>query len=407
MKVLYFHQHFTTPKGAAGTRSYEMARELLRQGHQVSMVAGSYKLGQTGLTGPFRKGLRRGMADGIEVIEFDLSYSNQQGFAARSLTFARYALASTMLALREPHDLAFATSTPLTAAIPGIAARLFRRKPFVFEARDLWPELPRAMGAISNPAVLWLLGLLEWLAYHAAGRCIALAPGIADGIARRGVDRSRIALVPNGCDLVLFDPARAEKWRPEGVAAGDFLAVFSGTHGLANGLCAVLDAAEELQRRGEKKIKICLVGDGKLKRQLQDDAKKRRLGNVLFLEPVDKKKLAGLFAGSDLGLQILADVPAFYQGTSPNKFFDYLAAGLPVLANYPGWIADMIRENNCGHVVPPGDPAAFADALQRAAREREALKHMGENALALARSSFDRSMLARQWVDFVAGAARP
>lgn len=407
MKVLYFHQHFTTPQGAAGTRSYEMARELLRQGHQVTMVAGSYKLGQTGLVGPFRKGRRQGVVDGIEVIEFDLSYSNHQGFLARSLIFAKYAMASTMLALRQTYDLAFATSTPLSAAIPGIAARLIRGKPFVFEVRDLWPELPRAMGAISNPVVLALLGLLEWLAYRTANRCVALAPGIADGITRRGVPRNRIALVPNGCDFSLFDPATAASWRPDGVAAEDFLAVFSGTHGLANGLSAVLDAAAELQRRGEKRIKICLAGDGKLKPKLQDDAKKRGLGNVLFLAPVDKKRLAGLFAGSDMGLQILADVPAFYYGTSPNKFFDYLAAGLPVLSNYPGWIADMIRENNCGHVVPPGDPAAFADALQRASREREALKRMGENALALARSRFDRSMLARQWVDFVAGAARP
>lgn len=407
MKVLYFHQHFTTPKGSAGTRSYEMARELLRQGHQVTMVAGSYKLGQTGLSGPFRKGLRRGMVDGIEVIEFELSYSNHQGFMARSLVFARYALAGTMLALRQSYDLALTTSTPLSAAIPGIATRFIRGKRFVFEVRDLWPELPRAMGAISNPAVLSLLSLLEWLAYRAAHRCIALSPGIAEGIARRGVDKSRIALVPNGCDLGLFDPAQAEKWRPEGVGANDFLAVFSGTHGLANGLSAVLDAAEELQRRGEKRIKVCLVGDGKLKRQLQDEAKKRGLGNVLFLPPVDKKRLAGLFAGSDLGLQILANIPAFYYGTSPNKFFDYLAAGLPVLTNYPGWIADMIRENNCGHAVPPDNAAAFADALQLAAADRAMLKRRGENALGLARLRFDRRKLAEEWVAWVAGAMTP
>jgi glycosyltransferase involved in cell wall biosynthesis len=406
MRILYFHQHFTTPMGAAGTRSYEMARELIRQGHEVIMVAGRYEHGETGLVQPFSKGQRRGMVDGIDVVEFDLSYSNHHGLLARSLLFAKYAFAASMLALREHCDLVFATSTPLTAAIPGIVARLMRGKPFVFEVRDLWPELPRAMGAITNPIVLALMGLLEWLAYRTANRLVALAPGIAEGIAKRHVARSKIAMVPNGCDLDLFDPVKAQKWRPQGVVPDDFLAVFSGTHGPANGLSAIIDAAAELQRRGECKIKFCLVGDGNQKAALQKEAMGGALENVVFLEPVNKRKLAGLFAASDMGLQILANVPAFYYGTSPNKFFDYLAAGLPVLTNYPGWIAGMIRGNSCGHAVPPDDPSAFADALQEAACNREALRRMGANALALAQSRFERRKLAEQWAAWVTGISK-
>lgn len=400
MKVLYFHQHFSTPKGAAGIRSYEMARRLVARGHAVTMVCGSYGGGETGLSGEFAQGRRRGMIDGIDIIEMNLAYSNSDGFLKRAMTFLRFAWRSVALALTETYDVVFATTTPLTAGIPGIFARWLRRKPFVFEVRDLWPELPRAMGVITNPVVLSGMSLLEWLSYRSATRCIGLSPGIVDGIAKRGVDRERIALVPNGCDLGIFG-SEVEIWRPDGVAADDLMAVFAGTQGLANGLDAVLDAAGELKRRGRRDIKLLLIGQGALKPVLQARAASEELDNVVFHPPVNKARLAGLMAATDIGMQILANVPAFYYGTSPNKFFDYLASGLPVLNNYPGWLAELIESHACGFAVRPEDPAAFADALEMAASDRAALKEMGRRSLALARSDFDRAELSERFVDWL------
>jgi glycosyltransferase involved in cell wall biosynthesis len=404
MKVLYFHQHFSTPEGSSGTRSYEMARRLIAKGHRVTMVCGTYQGGRTGLDGPFARGRRRGTVDGIDVIELELPYRNADGLLRRSVTFLRFALRSMWVAMREPCDLVFATSTPLTAGIPGIAARWLRRKPFVFEVRDLWPELPKAMGVITNPVVLWAMSALEWASYRSAHRCIGLAPGIVDGIARRGVPRDRIAFIPNGCDFSIFDGAGA--WRPEGVAPGDLLAVYAGTHGQANELSAVLDAASVLKRRRRRDIVIVLVGEGKLKPGLVARAEREGLDNVRFLDPIGKKRLAGLLAGADIGLQVLANVPAFYDGTSPNKFFDYIAAGLPVLNNYPGWLAVQIEAERCGFAVPPGDAEAFADALEAAAADRGALAEMGKRSSALARHEFDRDAAGERFVAFLEGAVR-
>jgi glycosyltransferase involved in cell wall biosynthesis len=400
MRVLYFHQHFSTPRGSVGIRSYEMARRLLARGHQVTMVCGSYGGGETGLTQPFARGCRRGRVDGIDIIEFDLSYSNSDGFLKRTLTFLKFAVRSVGLVFTERYDLVFATTTPLTAGIPGIFARWLRRKPFVFEVRDLWPELPKAMGAIRNPLVLWAMSVLEWVSYRSAHRLIGLSPGIVEGITHRGVPSQRILMVPNGCDLDLFGGS-LEPWRPQSIAPTDLMAVFAGTHGMANGLDAVLDAAAELKRRGRGDIKLLLIGQGKLKPALQARAQREELDNVVFHEPVNKARLAGLMAATDLGLQILDNVPAFYYGTSPNKFFDYIAAGLPVLNNYPGWLAELIERHGCGFAVPPADPAAFADALERAAADRGALKVMGERGQALARQEFDRSRLADRWADWL------
>ena len=405
MRVLYFHQHFSTPRGSVGIRSYEMAQQLKARGHQVTMACGSYDGGETGIEQPFVKGARRDKVDGIDIIEFNLAYSNSDGFIMRALTFAKFALRSTGLVFSEKYDLVFATTTPLTAGIPGIFARWLRRKSFVFEVRDLWPELPKAMGVIANPVMLGAMSLLEWVSYRSAHRCIGLSPGIVEGIAARGVAKEHIELVPNGCDLTIF-AAEQTPWRPEGVKPDDLMAVFTGTHGMANGLDAVLDAAAELKKRNRIDIKLVLVGQGKLKPKLVERAKQEGLDNVIFHDAVNKSRLAGLMASADIGLQVLANVPAFYYGTSPNKFFDYIASGLPVLNNYPGWLANMIKEHGCGFAVGPDNPQAFADALEQAANNGEQLVEMGINGRRLAEQEFDRSKLSNRFVDWLEGAAK-
>jgi glycosyltransferase involved in cell wall biosynthesis len=400
MRVLYFHQHFSTPKGSAGIRSYEMARRLIHHGHEVTMVCGSYGGGHTGLTGDFVNGRREGQVDGIHIIEFNLAYSNNHGFMKRAWVFVQFALRSIGLAMTQDYDVVFATTTPLTAGIPGIFARWLRGKTFVFEVRDLWPELPKAMGVIRNPVLLTLMSWLEWLSYRSAHRCIGLSPGIVDGIRRRGVAKDKVIMVPNGCDLDIFANANSP-WRPEGVADTDLMAVFTGTHGIANGLDAALDAAKVLQQRGRRDIKLVLVGQGMLKPRLMSRAKEMQLDNIIFHDPVSKTCLAGLMQSADLGLQLLANVSAFYYGTSPNKFFDYIASGLPVLINYPGWLAQEIEQQQCGFAVPPDDPEAFADALEYAADNRDKLKQMGVNASQLAKEKFNRKKLADIWVKWL------
>lgn len=406
MKVLYFHQHFSTPTGSTGIRSYAMAQKLIELGHSVTMVCGSYGGGHTGLEGEFKQGRREGVINGIHVIEFNIAYSNHDSFLKRTGLFLLFALRSVGIALTQQYDVLFATTTPLTAGIPGIAARWLRHKPFVFEVRDLWPELPREMGVITNPIILKLMAWLEWSSYRSAHRLIGLSPGIVDGIARLGVKRENIAMIPNGCDLDIFSD-KSQPWRPEGVKPTDLMAVFTGTHGVANGLDAVLDAAAILKQRERKEIKIVLIGQGKLKPALQARAKQEGLNNVIFHDAVNKTRLAGLMASTDIGLQILANVPAFYYGTSPNKFFDYIAAGLPVLNNYPGWLAGMIEKHQCGFIVPPDNPQAFADALEQATSNKKKLTQMGIYAHKLAENQFNREHLTENFVNWLEGTTKP
>ena len=402
MRVLYIHQHFSTPEGTTGVRSYKMSRKLLERGHSVTMVCGSYDRSVTGLSGPFVRGKRKGRVNGIDIIELDLAYSNNQGFLTRSAVFLRFATLASSVALTEEYDVIVATSTPLTVGIPAILGRILRRKALVFEVRDLWPELPRAMGVITNPVILLLLRVLEWLVYRASHRLIGLSRGMVSGIVSRGVDAARVKLIPNGCDLDLFDDEANRPLRPEMLRDDDFVAIYAGSHGIANGLQVLVEAAKELEARGDDRVRVLLVGDGSEKTSLKQAVEAHGLRNrVIFLDPVGKRELASLLKGADLGIQCLKNVEAFYDGTSPNKFFDYIASGLPVLVNYPGWIAELVEANNCGWAVAPDEPARIADALQEAASSPAIAAERGKAALELGRREFDREMLSEEFTQWV------
>ncbi|MCH8010909.1 MAG: glycosyltransferase family 4 protein [Candidatus Marinimicrobia bacterium] len=393
MHVLYFHQHFSTPQGSTGTRSYEFARKLIERGHSVTIVCGSYWIADSGLSGGFVNGIRSGYVSGIKVIELELQYSNTDSFIRRTLIFLRYSWQGLKIGLKEKYDILFATSTPLTAGIPGIIARLLRKKPFIFEVRDLWPELPKAMGVITNPIILKLMDWLESFTYRLAATCIGLSPGIVKGIKKK-VPNKIVVMIPNGCDLNLVEDYKPMKNNTE------FVAVFTGAHGIANGLDAVLDAVEILVEKGRQDIVVKFIGDGLLKPKLQERVRYEGLTNCKFLEPMPKN---GLFTylkqNASVGLMILDNVPAFYYGTSPNKFFDYLSLGLPVINNYPGWLAEIITQNQCGIAVPPDNPEAFADSLIKLKDNPDLREKMGKNGRRLAENEFDRNRLGERFVD--------
>ena len=399
-RILYLHQHFSTPAGATGTRSYAFARALAQRGHAVTLACGQFQGAVTGLDGRFRLGARRGRVAGFDVVEFAIPCANAMGLTRRSAAFLRYAARASLLALRGEWDLIIASSTPLTVAIPALLAR---RTPFIFEIRDPWPELPAAMG-LAAPGVVPAMSRLADAACRRAAAVVALTEGMGRTALVRGTPPGRLHIIGQGCDLDLFGP-QVCRWRPDAAASQEMLAVYAGAHGRANGLSLLLDAAAHLQAAGERRVRLILVGEGSEKPALMAQAAACGLANLTFLEPMPKPQLARLLSGSQVGLMCLASVPEFAEWTAPNKLMDYLAAGLPVLSNVPGEAARLLAAGGCGetHV----DAAALATALARLATDRTRRLSMGAAARDLAQRRFDRRLLAGRFVQVVEGALVP
>ena len=380
--------------GSTGTRSYEFSRRLIKRGHSVTVVCGNYWLADTGLSGRFKNGLREGYVNDIFVIELDLDYSNSDSFFKRALTFIRYSWKGIKIISEQDYDMIFCTSTPLTASIPGIFARIFKNIPFVFEVRDLWPELPKAMGVIKNPIVLKMLDVLETISYRASNACIGLSPGIVEGILKK-VPNKKVAMIPNGCDFSRIKIVEKNQ-------KNKLIAAFTGAHGIANGLDILLDVAKYLIDRNHLNIEFHFIGDGMCKPALIKRAEEKHLKNCFFIKPKPKKELfIYLQEKVDIGLMILDNIPAFYYGTSPNKFFDYISLGLPVLINYPGWLANLIKSEKCGIFIPPENIEQFARELISISHDKSSLNSMSQNSKKLALKQFNRRNLSKDFAKFL------
>lgn len=393
MKILYVQQHFATGRGEGGVRGHNLVKTLAARGHDVTVICGC-NWRDSSLSVEKNQRVTESELDGCRIVQLNVRYSNHQGFLARIMSFLRFALAASYEVLRRDADLVYASSTPLTVSIPALCVRLLKGTPYVFEVRDLWPDLPIQMGIISNPLIKWPLYAWEWITYRFAWKLVALAPGIKSEIERKaGIPGERVAMIPNGGDTEHLRPLGRLPRTHIPVGEEKLVLAYAGTHGTANGLGAVLDAASVLKRRGVEGAALVLIGDGREKGALQKRAAAEGLDNVHFLGLHNKSVLNRLMAEIDVGMQILKNVPGFYYGTSPNKFFDYLAAGKPVLVNYPGWMSDLVSEHACGAAVPPDDPEAFADAVEQLLARRAELPEMGEAARRLAEEQFSQQKI--------------
>ena len=388
MNIIYLHQYFTTPDRVGGIRSYEMARRLVAKGHTVHLLTSSNET--RGQSGWFTRDI-----EGIQVHSLPIPYSNRQSNAERIRTFFSFAFGAANRARSLGADVVFATSTPLTIALPGILASKLKRVPMVFEVRDLWPEAPVAMGALNSAPVIYGAGLLERLAYRSAAHVVALSPGMKAGVLKQGVAPENVTVIPNASDLELFRPGLDGREFREKLGLEDkMLMLYFGTMGEANGLSFVLDGAAELKRRGRDDIAIVLHGDGRERDLLEARRARDKLDNVSFSSwNLHRDELARLVAAADVCMTIYKNVPVLYT-CSPNKMFDSLSAGKPVLTNMPGWLGELIEKNEAGVFVQPDNPGDFADKAEYLAAHPELRKTYGQNARKLAEREFSRDLLA-------------
>lgn len=346
----------------------------------------------------------------MEIVVLPVDYDNAMSYRDRIRAFGEFAARAAAEAVRHPADVILATSTPLTIAIPGLAARLLKRTPMVFEVRDLWPEVPIAMGALRNPVMRGAARSLEYLAYHGSNRVVALSPGMADGVARTGFPRDRIAVIPNCCDLDAFrvdeeeGRAFARKFLP-GWRGDQRLCVYVGSLGPSHEPGWLVDVAAHA-RKIDPSLAFVIAGHGRQREEIEAHARQRGVldDNLWMPGPVAKKDVPRLIAASSIAVSTMAPLPEL-EHNSANKFFDALAGSRPVAINYGGWQADLVREYDAGVVVPYKDPKAAAEQLSALSADEQRLAACRAGARRLARERFDRDALARELESVLARAA--
>lgn len=391
MHILYIHQHFALPRGSTGTRSYEFARRWVQAGHRVTMIAGKFDIGGLDLS------RRRQVIDGIHVRIAGARYGNTLGFARRIASFLLFTPAAILSGMWvRDVDVIFATSTPLTIGLPAMALKRIKRRPFVFEVRDQWPEVPIEMGYIRNPALKKALLWLERTIYRSSAGVVALSPGMAAGV--RSVMGRRharpVVVAPNCSDTMLFRPnLDAAAVRARQGWEGKFVLLHFGAMGRANGLDFLIDAAERLKH--EDAVRIVLIGGGSERARLRRLAASKGLANIEILDPRPKEELPGLVAACDVSTVIFAPHPIL-EHNSANKFFDSLSAGKPVLLNYSGWQREVLEEAEAGLGCARGNLDAYTANVKRLLAHPELRASMAANARKLAESRFSRDLLAGQ-----------
>jgi glycosyltransferase involved in cell wall biosynthesis len=406
VRILYFHQFFATHESSLGLiRSYEFSRRWVEQGHEVTIVTSSSRLPDEFSEHVFNYG----SVDGIDVRAVRVRYSNYMGYARRIWSFSLFMMGAAYLGLRAPRpDVVFATSTPLTVGVPGWITAALRRIPFVFEVRDLWPEAAIQMGALKrNSLIARVAKRMERFLYRHASAVIALSPGMVEGVLADGGDPDHTHMVPNSCDLELFAPGPrdAELVQRYGLE-GKFVVGYAGAIGPSNALeDSVPQAAALLKERGRDDILFLIAGDGKSLPSIQQVRDEQDLDNLSLIGPLPKKEVPRLLRTADMLMTLFKDVEILATN-SPNKLFDGIASGTPMLVNSPGWTRTLVEENDAGAYVTPGDGEALADAVISLADDPASVERMGANARLLAERQFGRDDMAARVLDVLQDAAR-
>jgi len=396
IRVLFIHQAFVSPEEAGGTRHYELARRALKQGIRFTIVASDLSY----LTG--RRAMKRHALiseedlEGIRVLRVFTYASLHRSFLWRVVSFCSFMFTSLIAAFKAgPVDVVMGTSPPIFQALTAWFMAAVRRRPFLLEIRDLWPEFAIDMGVLRNPLLKKLSRWLEEFLYWRADHLLVNSPAYRDYLLTKGMSDSRITLVANGVDPDLFVPeANGQAFRVEMGLEDRFVVTYAGALGMANDIPIILKAAARL--KGRKEIHFLLVGDGKERRSLESRVRELQLTNVTFAGTRPKSQMPEILAASNACIATLKNIPMF-STTYPNKVFDYMAASRPTILAIDGVIRAVIEEANGGIFVQPGDDAALADAVLSLSEDQEFADRLGRSARVYVSERFNRNEQATRF----------
>jgi glycosyltransferase involved in cell wall biosynthesis len=379
MKILLINQAFVSPDEPGHTRHFEMAQYLRARGHDLVIVASDLNY-QTGQRTVERIGLFAvQIIDGVRILRAYIFPALHRSYSWRIISFLSFMFSSVWTALTvKDADIIMGTTPPIFQAVSAWFVALIRRKPFLLEVRDLWPEFGVSMGVLKNPILITLARWLENFLYARATHILVNSPAYKEYMLGKGVSENKITYIPYGTDVDMFNPnVDGSSVRMNLGLENKFVVLYAGALGQANDIDTILRAAERLNH--ESQIRFVLFGDGKERSRLEAESKRMNLTNVIFAGVCPKKEMPLVIASSNVCLAILQDVPMF-RTTYPNKVFDYMAAARGTVLVIDGVVRDVIESSGGGVFVQPDNDEQLASTILELSNDPQRVKQMGLNA---------------------------
>jgi glycosyltransferase involved in cell wall biosynthesis len=396
MHILFLTDNFPPEVNAPASRTVEHCREWVRAGHRVTVVTCAPNFPTGKIFPGYRNHLyQRETTDGIKVIRVWSYITANEGFLRRTLDYLSFMASASLIApFVCKADIVVATSPQFFTACAGWFVGAVKRRPFVFELRDLWPESIRAVGAMQDGAVLRALERLELFLYRRASAIVTVTHSFRTALIARGIDQEKISVITNGADVARFKPRPKDPELAETLGLkGKVVAGYVGTHGMAHALHTLLDAAALIARAPSgTNVRILFLGDGAAKQELKAHAKRLQLENVSFLDTVPKSEVASYWSLLDLSIIHLKRTQLFTT-VIPSKLFECMAMGIPVLHGVKGESARIVDADGVGLTFEPENSAELAEKMLLLAADEEARRRFGERGMQAAQR-YDRAHLA-------------
>ncbi len=390
MKILVLTDRFFPEITAPSVRIMDHAREWIELGHEVTVVtcAPNFPRGEL-FEGYSNKVYQEEWIDGVRTVRVWSYMTANEGFLKRIIDYVSFMLASALLCFRYPaFDVVLATSPPLFTAAAGYMVSKLRRRPWVFEIRDLWPASIKAVG-VSDGWIIRVFERLELFLYRKADRIISLTQPFKNDLIARGIPGEKNDVVTNGVDTTRFShekvllDARANL----GIDEDIFLAGYVGTTGMAHGLETVLDAAE--LSRDAQNIRYLILGEGAERASLEKSARERGLTNLLFHDFVPHSEMPSYLAALNASLVHLRADPLF-ETVIPSKIFEAMAMGTPIVSAVAGECSRIVGSTDSGVCIASGDAHAMAEAVRELASDPARCRLLSKNGVRAARDLYSR-----------------
>ncbi|MBN2181528.1 MAG: glycosyltransferase family 4 protein [Sedimentisphaerales bacterium] len=403
MHILFFSHYFTPEGNAPASRTFENCKRWVRRGHRVTVITCAPNV-PNGIVyeGYKNKIYQREHIEGIDVIRVWTYIAANKGTLLRIINYISYMFSSIFFSLfvTKP-DIIIATSPQFFCGWAGVISSRLRRVPFILEVRDIWPESIVAVGAMRNKRILRILEWLEIKMYAAAKHIVTVGLGYKQKLIEKGINPEIISIITNGFDSEIFYPRQLdEKFRQLYKPNQEFVCSYVGTIGMACALDVVLRAAKLLKNREKYNIKFLLVGDGAVKKQLQQEAIDNNLDNIVFVDRQDKHLIPGLLSITDVCLVHLKKADLF-KTVLPSKIFEAAAMAEPIILGVEGYAAQFLKEANAGICIEPENAEQLARVVENLAGDSNLCKSLGQSGYEYVKKHHNRDTLANEYLNTI------